>query len=87
MLATVVTGANGTFGYMTTPKQYTTYLAKWSSTTSAPILAQVAPKLTLMPGRNGYMKAQVTAGRSFFAPACLPAAAVELRPVGQRRRR
>jgi plastocyanin len=65
VLATVVTGTDGTFGYMTMPKQYTTYVARWNSTVSTPIVAQVAPKLTLMPTRNGYMKAQLTAGRSF----------------------
>jgi plastocyanin len=66
VLATVVTGSNGTFGYMTTPRQYTTYLANWGGTMSAPTVAQVAPKVTLRPGRNGTMKAQLTAGRSFW---------------------
>jgi plastocyanin len=65
-LATVITGANGTFGYMTTPKQYTTYVATWNSVASAPIIAQVAPKVSLKPGLRGYMRAQVTGGRSFW---------------------
>jgi plastocyanin len=65
VLATVVTGSGGTFGFVTTPKQYTTYLANWNGTMSAPILAQVAPKLTLLPGRKLTMKAQLTGGRSF----------------------
>jgi plastocyanin len=65
-LATVVTGANGTFGYVTTPKQYTTYVATWNTVASAPIIAQVEPKVTLKPGLRGYMKTQVSAGRSFW---------------------
>ena len=63
---TVVTGANGTFGYLTTPKQYTTYVATWNAVASGPIIAQVEPKITLRPGLHGYMKTQVTAGRSFW---------------------
>jgi plastocyanin len=65
-LATVVTGTSGTFGYTTTPNQYTNYVARWGPVTSGQLLAQVAPKLTLLPGGNGYMKAQVTAGHSFW---------------------
>jgi plastocyanin len=66
VLATVVTGANGVFGFNTVPKQYTTYLAHWGSVASAPIVAQVAPKVTLKPGGGGYMRAQVTGPRSFW---------------------
>jgi plastocyanin len=66
-LATVVTGPTGTFGYVTTPQQYTTYVARWGSVASGQLLAQVAPKVTLLPfGRLGSMKAQVTGGRSFW---------------------
>jgi plastocyanin len=65
-LATVVTGANGTFGYVTTPKQYTTYVATWNAVASPPIIAQVEPKITLRPGLRGYMKTTVSAGRSFW---------------------
>jgi len=66
VLATVVTGTNGTFGFATTPQQYTTYLAHWGTISSQPIVAQVAPKVTLRPGGNGYMRAQVTGPRSFW---------------------
>ncbi len=66
VLATVVTGSNGTFGFVTTPRQYTTYLANWGGTISAPTVAQVAPRVTLRPGRNGTMQAKVTSGRSFW---------------------
>src|SRR3954463_7155443 len=65
-LATVVTGANGTFGYVVTPKQYTTYVATWNAVASPPIIAQVEPKVSLRPGLHGFMKTQVTAGRSFW---------------------
>jgi plastocyanin len=66
VLANVVTGANGVFGFSVLPKQYTTYVARWGSVSSAPIVAQVAPKVTLRPGGNGYMRAQVTGPRSFW---------------------
>jgi plastocyanin len=66
VLATVVTGANGTFAFQTVPKLYTTYLSRWGSVSSAPIVAQVAPKVSLRPGGNGYMRAQVTGPRSFW---------------------
>jgi plastocyanin len=66
VLATVVTGANGVFGFNTVPKQYTTYVARWNSVSSAPIVAQVMPKVTLRPGGNGYMRAQVSGPRSFW---------------------
>jgi hypothetical protein len=68
LLATVVTGANGTFAYNVVPRQYTTYVARWTTraVSSAPIIAQVAPKVTLRPGGNGYMRTQVTGPRSFW---------------------
>ena len=66
VLATVVTGANGTFGFNTVPRQYTTYLAHWGKVASGPIVGQVAPKVTLRPGGNGYMRAQVSGPRSFW---------------------
>jgi plastocyanin len=65
-LVTVVTGTNGVFGYNVTPQQYTTYVATWNAVASPPIIAQVEPKVTLRPGLSGYMKAQVSAGRSFW---------------------
>jgi plastocyanin len=66
VLANVVTGANGVFGFQVLPKMYTTYLARWNSVSSAPIIAQVAPKVTLRPGGNNYMRAQVSGPRSFW---------------------
>jgi plastocyanin len=65
-LVTVVTGADGTFGFVVTPHQYTTYVATWNKVASGPIIAQVEPKITLVPGLRGYMKTTVSAGRSFW---------------------
>ncbi|MFN2627518.1 MAG: cupredoxin domain-containing protein [Gaiellaceae bacterium] len=65
-LATVVTGATGTFGYLTTPRLYTNYVARWGAVASSQLLVQVAPKVSLLPGSKGYMKTAVTAGVSFW---------------------
>jgi hypothetical protein len=66
VLATVVTGTNGTFGYTTKPVQYTTYKAQWTKVASAPVIVQVAPQVTLKPRSDGRLKAQVIGGRSFW---------------------
>lgn len=66
VLATVVTGNDGTFAFATKPAQYTTYVAQWSPVSSAPVIVQVAPRVTLKPTRDGRLKAQVIGGRSFW---------------------
>jgi plastocyanin len=58
VLKTVVGGA---YSYTVTPSIYTTYVARWGATPSGTVLAQVAPKLHLLVGGNGYMKAVLTA--------------------------
>jgi plastocyanin len=58
-LAVVKTGTGGAFSFAVTPNLYTTYLAKWGSVTSGSVVAQVAPKLRLIPGGAGYMKATI----------------------------
>jgi plastocyanin len=63
-LVVVKTGAAGAFSYPVTPKLYTTYVARWNNIASGTVLVQVAPKLQLLAGKNGYMKAQVTAPAS-----------------------
>ncbi|HET7572458.1 MAG TPA: cupredoxin domain-containing protein [Gaiellaceae bacterium] len=68
-LAVVQTAADGTFGYLTTPHMYTTYTASFQTllggtVKSNSVLVQVEPKVTLVPGRKGWMHAQVKAGRS-----------------------
>jgi len=63
-LVVLKTGTNGTFSYTVTPSLYTTYVARWNSTASGTVLVQVAPKLRLLVGGNGYMKAVLTAPTS-----------------------
>lgn len=65
VLATVKTGTGGTFSYTVTPDQYTTYVAHWGTVSSGQLLVQVAPKVQLLSGGNGYLRAQVTGPRSF----------------------
>jgi plastocyanin len=63
-LVVLKTGTGGAFSYAVTPKLYTTYVARWNNTPSGAVLVQVAPKLQLIAGKNGYMKAQLTAPTS-----------------------
>jgi plastocyanin len=63
-LVVLKTGTGGAFSYNVTPRLYTTYVARWNNTPSGPVLVQVAPKLQLLAGKKGYMKAQLTAPKS-----------------------
>ena len=63
-LVVLKTGTSGTFSYAVTPSIYTTYVARWNNTASGTVLVQVAPKLRLLAGGNGYMKAVLTAPNS-----------------------
>jgi plastocyanin len=63
-LVILKTGTGGTFSYTVTPSLYTTYVARWTNTASGTVLVQVAPKLRLLVGGNGYMKAVLTAPTS-----------------------
>jgi plastocyanin len=69
-LAVVQAGTDGSFGYLTTPRLYTTYTASMQASTgqvqSAPVIAQVEPRVQLVPGKHGWMHAQVTAGKSLW---------------------
>jgi plastocyanin len=56
-LVVLKTGTSGTFSYTVTPSLYTTYVARWNNTASGTVLVQVAPKLRLLAGGKGYMKA------------------------------
>lgn len=60
-VAVVKTVAGGAFSYPTTPSIYTTYTARWNNITSASVLVQVAPRVRLLAGGKGYMRALVTA--------------------------
>jgi plastocyanin len=63
-LVVLKTGANGAFSYTVTPSLYTTYVARWNTIASGTLLVQVAPKLRLLAGGNGYMKAVISAPAS-----------------------
>jgi plastocyanin len=69
-LAVVQSGTDGSFGYLTTPHLYTTYTASMQASNgtiqSAPVIAQVEPRVQLVPGKRGWMRAQVTAGKSLW---------------------
>jgi plastocyanin len=59
-LAVLKTASGGTFAFTVTPSIYTTYTAHWGSIASTSVVVQVAPKIRLVPGGAGYMKAVVT---------------------------
>src|SRR5215218_1432861 len=62
VLATVITGADGTFAYNVAPKVLTTYRARWKTASSLVVATAVRPALSF--GRlNGFV-ARVFAGRS-----------------------
>lgn len=64
-LAIVQTTAGGTFDFVVKPTILTNYQAQFRGASSQPVTVQVSPKITLLPGRNGYFVTRVTAGRSF----------------------
>jgi plastocyanin len=62
VLATVITGADGTFSFNTQPKILTTYQVLWKTARSLPVSTAVAPSISF--GRlNGFVT-RVYAGRS-----------------------
>lgn len=62
VLATVLTGADGTFSFVTQPKILTTYQVLWKTARSLPVATAVAPSISF--GRlNGFVT-RVYAGRS-----------------------
>ena len=62
VLATVVSGADGTFAFVTRPQILTVYQASWKTATSIPITTAVKPVVTF--GRSTLWVARVYAGRS-----------------------
>jgi plastocyanin len=56
-VAIVKTGPGGTYSFNVTPSIYTTYVARWKNVASGSVIAQVSPKIRLIPGGKGYMKA------------------------------
>jgi len=65
-LAIVKTGAGGTFAWTVTPALYTTYTARWGNVAASPVVVQVAPRIRLIPGGKGYMKAVVSSPVSLW---------------------
>jgi plastocyanin len=65
-LAIVKTGSGGTYSFAVTPSLYTTYVARWKNVASGSVVAQVAPKVRLVPGQKGYMKATVSSPVSLW---------------------
>jgi plastocyanin len=62
VLATVVTGADGTFGFTVAPKILTTYQALWKTAKSLVVSTAVAPNISF--GRMNGFVTRVWAGRS-----------------------
>jgi plastocyanin len=65
-LTIVKTGAGGAYSFNVVPSIYTTYVARWKGVASGSVVAQVAPKLRLVPGGQGYMKAVVSSPVSLW---------------------
>jgi plastocyanin len=65
-LALVKTGTGGAFSYTLTPNLYTTFAARWNNVSSGSVVAQVAPKMSLVPGGKGYMKAVIASPVSLW---------------------
>jgi len=65
-IAIVKTGANGAYTYSLTPSIYTTYIARWKNVASASVVAQVSPKMHLVPGGGGYMKVAISSPVSLW---------------------
>jgi len=64
-VATLVTGAGGTFSYVTKPTILTAYTVHWKTATSQPITVQVRPKLTLTRTGRTRAFAHITATPSY----------------------
>lgn len=65
VLATVITGTDGTFAYMTKPQLLTSYQATWKGASSLAATVSVRPVITF--GRNNGWVSRVYAGRSMTA--------------------
>ncbi len=65
-IAIVKTGTGGAYAFTLTPSLYTTYVAHWKTVASSSVVAQVAPKIRLVPGGQGYMKAVVSSPVSLW---------------------
>jgi plastocyanin len=66
ILTVVKTGTGGAYSFAVTPAIYTTYVARWKSVASGTVIAQVAPKIRLLAGSSGYLKAVVSSPVSLW---------------------
>jgi plastocyanin len=66
-LATVLTGADGSYNYIVAPQIATNYEATWKGAYSTPTSVQVQPRLTI--GRNNGWVVHAYGGRSFAGRA------------------
>jgi plastocyanin len=64
-IATLMTGSGGSFAYQTAPTILTTYTVKWKTATSAPVMVQVRPKMTLQRTSKTRLFARVIGSPSF----------------------
>lgn len=64
-LAVVMTTQGGFFDLLAKPEILTNFQASWNNTRSQPVSIQVRPRLSLLPGRRGWLRAKATAARSF----------------------
>ncbi len=65
-LTIVKTGAGGAYSFAVAPSIYTTYVAHWKGVASSSVVAQVAPKIRLLSGGAGYLKAVVSSPVSLW---------------------
>ena len=64
-VATLLTGANGTFSYTAAPTVLTNYSAKWKAASSQTLTVQVRPKLALTRTTATRLYAKLAGSRSF----------------------
>ncbi|MBA3366283.1 MAG: cupredoxin domain-containing protein [Actinobacteria bacterium] len=64
-IAVLTTVTGGAWDYNTKPTVLTTYQARSKNAASQPVVVQVKPKISLLPGKRGYFYARVSAGVSF----------------------
>jgi hypothetical protein len=64
-IATLLTGAGGTWAYLARPAIGTSYEASWRGGLSAPIAISVHPRVSLARTRNGHFVIAVSAGKTF----------------------
>ena len=64
-IAVARTATGGVYDVVVKPSILTTYHAQFRRVNSQPVTVQVRPKITLLPGRRGYLYTKVIAPRSY----------------------